>query len=589
MTPVFRWVRPSSRCPLLLALWLLVAPAGATGEAVSLEEVRAVAAAGAPGLALRLLDGAQPARADDPAAWLAWERERLVVLESRGAWGRLVARVDGYGAGLPADFHGHAVLRAVRAELERGRGAEARRRLRALLWSAPRPAAAEEVRRLVIESYVVDGEAADAFKALLRHRLDFGDGAEAWRRLAARVMVLAGQPDEALVTLEEVAGDEAAFLRLLAQIQAGRLDWEAGMAAVDEVATDHELSAGRHYQLAVALADRAATPAQRVLALERAMTHRRLAGTAHLVAASPKALWDAYGTHARILSNVHQLLIGRFETWLELAATVAEREPVAARSLYAFVARGAEDEVWRRQGETALVAALRALPGGLEVLRQLYLERDDGPEAARLPEAIRYALVEQALAAGDIPLASEMARDLEASPPGGDGFEWPLRRARVLVLGGLPDEGARVLGELLAAHPALAPRDVDRINQVLFELQAVGEPELAYGLFEDMRARVADEQRRREIHYWMAESREAAGQPLAAARLYLRSAVLPGPRVMDPWSRTARYRAAEALAEAGLNDDARNLYETLLAVAAEPERQALLRRAIRRLGLPGSR
>lgn len=590
MTPVFRWLRPSSRRSLLLlALWLPAAPAGAMGEVVSLEEVRAVAAAGASGLALRLLDAGQPPRAGDPGAWLAWERERLVVLESRGAWARLAARVDGYGAGLPADFHGHAVLRAVRAELEQGLGGEARRRLRALLWtSRPDTIAAAELRRLVVESYVADGAAADAFTALLRYRLDFGDGEGAWRHLAARVMVLAGHPDEALEPLEGLGDAEAVFLRLLARIQAGRLDWQAGMEAVAGAA-ESGLSHRRHYQLAAALADRATTPAQRVEALEEALAHRRLAGPARLAATSVAALWAAYETHARILSNAHQLLIGEFEAWLELAATLAEREPVAARSIYAYVATAAEDVVWRRQAQTALVASLRTLPGGLEVLRQLYLERDEGPEAPRPPETIRYALVEQALAVGDIPLASGMARDLEEPPPGGDGFEWPLRRARVLVLGGFPDEGARVLGALLAAHPALSPGDVDRINQVLFELQAVGEPALAYGLFEDMLARVTDEQRRRETLYWMAESKEAAGQHAAAARLYLRSAMEPGPRAMDPWSRTARYRAAEALTAAGLTADARNLYETLLAVAVEPERQAVLRRAIRQLGLPGRR
>lgn len=595
MTPVLRWTLPSlghPPGPLARALVLVVAcvlplgPAAAGAAKASLEEVRAMMAAGAPELALGLLNDAQPARRDDVAAWVAWERERLVVLESLGAWDRLTARVDGYEDGLPGPFAGHAVLRAVRAELEQGRSDTARRRLRALLWSRrPPPAAAEELRRLVVESYLVEGAAADAFTAMLRYRLDFGDGEGPWRHLAARVMVLAGHPDEALELLDGATEDEAGFLRLLAGIQAGHLDWQAGMGAVTAAAAKG-LPARRHYQLAGALADRATTPSQRVEALERAMAHRRLAGEVHLAATSPRALWEAYETHARILSNVHQLLIGQFEAWLALAATLTEPEPVAARSLYAFVATAAGDGVWRRQAQSALVASLGGLPEGLEVLRQLY-GGDDGAGTTEVPEIIRYALVEQALAVGDIPMASEMARDLEEPPPGGDGFEWSLRRARVLVLGGRPREAARVLEELLAAYPALAPGDVDRINQVLFEFHGVQEPELAYELFEDMLARVADDQRRREVLYWMAESMEKAGRPREAARLYLRSAVMPGPRAMDPWSQTARYRAAEALTEAGLKDDARNLYESLLAASAEPERQALLRRAIRQLGLPG--
>ena len=54
---------------------------------------------------------------------------------------------------------------------------------------------------------------------------------------------------------------------------------------------------------------------------------------------------------------------------------------------------------------------------------------------------------------------------------------------------------------------------------------------------------------------------------------------------MDPWAQTARYQAAEALAHAGLTDDARRLYAGLLEMARDPERRAVLRRAMQRLWL----
>ena len=85
--------------------------------------------------------------------------------------------------------------------------------------------------------------------------------------------------------------------------------------------------------------------------------------------------------------------------------------------------------------------------------------------------------------------------------------------------------------------------------------------------------------------FWMADSLAAQGRHVEAARLYLKSAMLPDPHAMDPWAQTARYQAAEALAEAGLRDDARFVYEALLAVTAEPDRQAVLRRSIQQLWL----
>ncbi len=65
--------------------------------------------------------------------------------------------------------------------------------------------------------------------------------------------------------------------------------------------------------------------------------------------------------------------------------------------------------------------------------------------------------------------------------------------------------------------------------------------------------------------YWTADSYKAVGNYTKAAELYMRSAMLPGPFTMDPWAQTARYQAAQMLAQAGYIEDARNLYNGLLS------------------------
>ena len=54
---------------------------------------------------------------------------------------------------------------------------------------------------------------------------------------------------------------------------------------------------------------------------------------------------------------------------------------------------------------------------------------------------------------------------------------------------------------------------------------------------------------------------------------------------MDQWAQTARYRAAKALVEAGLVQDARNIYGSLLRSTRDAGRKAVLENELQRLHL----
>jgi tetratricopeptide (TPR) repeat protein len=138
-----------------------------------------------------------------------------------------------------------------------------------------------------------------------------------------------------------------------------------------------------------------------------------------------------------------------------------------------------------------------------------------------------------------------------------------------------------VLGELLATHDDY---DVDRLLQVLFDLQAAGAHAQALSLFARVYAREdLDRQARREILYWKADSWQALGAHEDAARLFLRSATLGDPYSMDQWAQTARYQAAESLTRAGLVDDAMVLLNTLLHATDDPGRKAMLQHQLDQL------
>ena len=81
----------------------------------------------------------------------------------------------------------------------------------------------------------------------------------------------------------------------------------------------------------------------------------------------------------------------------------------------------------------------------------------------------------------------------------------------------------------------------------------------------------------------MAESRKSQERYADAAQLYLKSAMHPDPKNMDPWAQTAHYQAAESLARAGLYDDATTLFKHLLRVTEDPTRRATLQRELQRL------
>ncbi|WP_127476261.1 hypothetical protein [Sulfurivermis fontis] len=570
-------------CLFLLPL-LAVSPVGAN----SLAQLEDLAAGGAPRLALALLEQQQPAWQDDAAGWMAWERHRVQLLAAGADWQALHDRTAQLPADIPADFSRWAQTWRARALVELGQGEAARRLLRSLLWGGNGTALEVTAwRRLVIQSYRADGRGDDAYAAMLRYRHDYGRGGQEDALLGAQVLLGQGRAADAVEALQGLELREARPLLLLARLRSGQ--WEARRVQREARALLQEKGlplALRQQAEAVAAeaAQGAADPAAQAIALEQVFSRlRQVPLDRELFKLTADALWEAYLAYARQVGNREQLLIGDDPAWLAKAQAAGRMYPIRVRSIYALLALHAASDSMRQQAHAALVQNLLEQEGGTELVYQLYLSSARYAEAGSIPETVRRTLLDPVIAAGDLPLAARLMAGLDEPPPGIDRVMWRLRQARVLLLGGDYAESGKILHQLVANSAELSRPELDRLIQVLFDLQTVGEHDAAYRLFEALQGQVTEVQLKRELWYWMADSRLAQERPLEAAALYLRSAMVPQPLSMDPWGQTARYQAAQALAKAGLVADARNLYEDLLRTTEDAGRKAVLRRELQQL------
>ncbi len=569
-----------------ILLWLALVSFPAAAE--TLEQLEALAAGGAPRLALALLQARQPAWQEDAAGWMQWERGRVQLLAAGGDWQALHDRLSVLPTDISPDFARWAQTWHARALIELGQGERARAGLRALLWGGTgTDIELTAWRRLVIQSYRADGRGDDAYAAMLRYRHDYGRGGQEDALLSAQVLLGQGRAADAAEALHGLEQVQARPLLLLARLRSGQWEPRRVLREARTLLQEKNLPSLLQQQGQAIVAEAAAAsadPAAQAIALEHLFSRlRRIPLDRELFVLTPDTLWEAYLTYARQVGNREQLLIGDDAAWLATAQAAGRMYPIRVRSIYALLALHGSSAATRQRGHAALVENLLQQEDGTELIHQLYLGSPRFAAVGSVPEVVRRTLVDPAIAAGDLPLAARLLAGLDEPPPGTDRVMWRLRQARVLLLGGDYGQAEAILRELIDGSTRLSRPELDRLIQVLFDVQTVGEHEVAYRLLEALQMQVADVQLKRELWYWMADSRLAQERPLEAAALYLRSAMVPQPLSLDPWGQTARYQAAQALAKAGLTEDARTLYEQLLKTTDDPGRRAVLRRDLQQL------
>jgi tetratricopeptide (TPR) repeat protein len=584
-----------SRTPLRLARASLLASALAMAGAAAadnLAEYLDLARAGAPALAVDLMDRAQPDPAQDLVGWMQWEQELTRVLAAWDEWAAILGRLSTVPDNVPEDFRDWSIAQRAKAHIELGQGEAARELLRDLIWRSeevPGPEQLALLRRLVVESYLADDADADAREALLRYQQDYG-ATEDTRSIRARVLLAGDRFQEAAAVLADATEGEDLALRLHAELMSGRISPAQARDKVVNALAQQGLgqSLRAHFEVVAAeAARRDGRHIEQILALERALGFASLAGSAEgLLSPDPDDLWTAYLALGEDRGNRAQLLLGNDTAWLKMARELDHKEPAAGRAVEAVLVIRSRSAQTREQAARQLIDSLSASgETGEHIIERLFLDSARFGQIESVPLIVRYRLVDEALVRGDIELATRLMGGLEQAPADADAVAWGLRRARVLVLGGRFGDGSIAVTRLIEATEP-GDRDlVDRILQVVFDLQAVQQHDAAIAHLQALLKRSTDPQQRREILFWMADSYKALGDHQRAAFLYLRSATLYDPRAMDPWGQTARYNAAEQLASAGMVDDARRLYKQLLSATREPARRAVLRQNIQQLWL----
>ena len=609
----------------------VAAPAAATLSSnpaiAALQMVSGMASAGAPHLALQIMDRDQPGTASDPAAWMAWERERIYIYQTDHAWKSVVARLDQLPKDATPDFRTWETMQAADAWLHLGDGAKALALVQPLIWNTTDDRTLADLRQLVIRSYTARGLLDDAQTAVIRYRQDYPQSAGDWPILEARLFLRQGQPDSALDVLDDVTGDEAQMLSLLASLRDGEMKPGDAMGQAVAIGTDSKAPDQKRvwaWIVAAEAADDLKNPVAHIEALQDALGLQSvLLDHDDVFKLDPDMLWDAYISYGEDLGNQLQLVVGDDQAWFVAASNQYDSSPVSAAALFSVVSYQAGDP---KQGAVAhgqFAALIQRQRFGDVLLRHLYLDskRFSGPAA--VPPEVRYLLVDDVLQEPDIPLASQLMQGLDHAPPpppDAKGYDaaaaeqdWQLKRAHVFILGGDPAAGVAALHKVIDLPPQPAPAattapaagtaavsvaaakpryDVDDVLQVLFDLQTLHHDKDAIPLFEELLQQPLAPEQKRQMYYWTADSYKAIGEYTKAAELYLRSAMLPGPFTMDQWAQTSRYQAAQMLAKAGYLQDARNLYDGLLSATRDPAQQAVLQHDLQQLMLlpakPGS-
>jgi len=549
---------------------------------------------GAAELALQQLEQQQPAPLDKPDDWLRWERQRIELYRQSAAWQTLINRIEEQQPYIEEEYRAWFVTQQAEAMLALGEGSKARSILQRLVWLHDGDLDNKALslwRRHIIRSYLLDNKTSDAHSAMLRHEHDYPKSkTENHTLLRARVLLVAERPLDAAELLKNEKGIDAQTVYLLSALRSARLPAKQVIKKTRSLLKKKKAPALLRARLFNVLAEASKVEDDRVgqiTALEKMLSLTRVKQLDDgLFRFSGEQLWQAYHEYGQIIGNQKQLLLGDDQSWFS-AADKLKKNVIQQRSLYGFLGKDSRDTANRARANEWLVNSLRNEKNGVEIVRHLYLKEATAQNT--MPAIARYSLLEKALKESDITLASRLMAGLSQAPKGIDKLQWELRRARVFVMASKPDEAVQVLDNIITNSKLDNGKALDRLMQVLFDLQTIEAHDQVYRLFEKMLGKIELPQFRRELYYWMADSRKAQSRHADAAVLYLKSAESNIGKQPDLWAQSALYQAAESLANAALTEDARRIYEKLLRLTKDPSRRAQLQRRIQQLWLQQSK
>ncbi len=561
----------------------------------SLDRVRILIQANVLELARSILESQGPP-VQPTTVWFNWERQLWAVYRTTGRWQQLLTRTRQIPATFPDSMLYQADLQAIRAHIELNQGEQARSILRKRLLSADTDHQhSRNLRKLLVESYLVDGYLTAAHTAMRHYQSDFRSRDQDWLLLSAGIQLQLNDPDGAVNTLAPLHQPAARLLRIYARLQNGTLTPTQASGKLDQLSQDMEASGNRPLPLWQMLAVRAYAallgdnPQSALIYLEQYLVEAGQSLTRIDRAWPGFTVVDLLNAYRRVAldeTNRLGLLLGESTDLMIHSLQLPQEAQSVRKAIFGYLLQGRNSATMRRQLNNLFVTALMEA-GTARVIPYLYGE-DQPFGQLDLSGDVGLALSNRALEMGYIELTAQINDSISFIPQGMERLQWLLHVARISIIAGHYERGAQELSEWIEAHDHLTAQQVDQVLQPVFDLQKVTQHSLAIRLLDEISKRAVSRQHIREIAYWKADSLQGLGQFVRAADHYLFSA-LQKSNGWDQWGIAARYRAAEALQSADLTIDARVLLEDLLAHATDEKRRVLLKQKLQQLWLLESR
>ena len=570
----------------------------------SLAQMNKLIELGVPALALSLLDAEQEKRGAFTVDWYAFEYKRILLLSALERWQQVVDRTQWL---FDTAVSNRQITRKialwfetqqVMANIQLKNSKIALAQLQHLLWGTQAehrdPSLPAIWRRLVIRVYLQMQKDDDARKALVKYEREYEteETDVDWILLQAQVLLRTHRPKQAIVLLNKIASVEAVDVEALLLIAQLQIDPKSAQAINQQMREELDGQVIRHrarwaysyvaYTASKLLSDR---PAQ-ILNLESMLSLNikyPVFDESYQVTADD--LWDLYNKQGLITANNHGLLFGNDEQWQQLSDKLIIVNPQKALELNAALVLQTGDFLSQQQQHKTIVEIIEKRKKGLELINKLYLYSDRGQDVNVLPDEVRYRLVDYALSEGDYSDAATIMKSLKEPPQGKTQFDWRMRKARVLILQGEYDQSEELIRRTFSEDNKITRQELDRYIQVVFDFQTVQQHQRAIKLFDLLSLDDLDENLKREIFFWKAESYFSLQNFDHAALYYLESARAVTDAHYDLWAQSARFKAGDALILAGIYDDAEKVYSDLLVITDSETRKALISQNLQKIRL----
>jgi hypothetical protein len=552
---------------------------------INLSRIRALLSAGALTLAESLLVAGLPARVGQ-SDWFDWQRELWEVREENNQRDRLIESLLVLAEKVDGDQRLEVLERLVQAQQKNGNFLAARAGLRDLMLVVNSdPVRTARLRRLLIQNYLKSGLLADAEAASVRYQEEYLPDDTKWNLLRGQILIENKEPSKAVAQLVGLQDQKARLMLALARLYEGSLqpDEVIDYLENDEVFTfaSPELEYLRTAIIAEA-ARLANQPGIRLRMLENLLA-ADVGAISMLPEATSEQLLEAYADLATIAGNDTHLLLGNDQEWVRHADELPLEDAAVARAIYALLLQNDVAGPVAGAAHRGLIDLL--LNDGLyRVVLALYGEAAPLGFLPDVGDALSLRLSRQALEAGDYSIAAQVVTRIGQPPEGMTHWRWQLQIARLEIFSGQSQVGADRLLRALEDADELKEQELDRLLQVAFDLQAISRDDLALKVFEAAGPFAYTVRQRRELLFWMGESQIGEGRFAQGADLFLQSSEVAGQQ-QDLWGQSARFRAAEALVDAGLLQDAFNVYRSLLKESSDENRQLQLRQKLQNLNL----